>query len=632
MPLKVPSAAAQQALIEYTSELLAKHRDNHELREKMAVIDRAYARYTELATEYQNGEGVDELVIQQELRDELGELRDSFIHVEIPLLVSQVDTFVAYATEIYLSGYPIFGIVTDPVNKKTGQYVEAMLDKHSRIGRYRRELQLFFRDCAKYNYAPVLVEWDTIQHFQRTSQEDVTLNDKPSISDVTLGYNKLKRLDPYNTFVDNSVLPGDASRMGDYQGYVELMTMQQLRRELKKLDKAGRGEVLNTNVALKSTHPSDKAYTVAPKVSKYTNPPREFDWDTYLSSVRSEKNDAPYGSKFEVSRFFIRAEPTDFKLKDDKGENVYKVVVVNQQHVVYIERVYMPFGYLPILMGQPHEDGLGLQTQSVAEAALPMQKAASGLVNMRFHAARRSIVDRALYDENMIEDDDVNNPSASAKIPVKTNALTNSDISKAYYSIPYRDTASNAMLNDALVVSDWTSDLNGLNRAAQGRFTKGNRTQGEFQDIMSAGEQRQRLPILVLEDQVFMPLKQTMLLNTMRYASGEVVQAQDTGEALEADVNELTNIVLDFKVADGYLPKAKLANTDLITAMMAQVGQNPILAQSFGTMLPNMFTHLATLGGIQGLEQYIPEQPQQGQTNEAGQNNTGADAQAADAQ
>lgn len=612
MPLKQPGDKAQKAILEYLASAIKQHEDNEELRLKMAVIDKAYARYRELESEScaQNGEGVDPQVIQQQLQDELGELRESFIHVEIPLIVSQVDSFVAYATEIYLSGYPIFGIVTDPKNKKVGQYVEAMLDKHARIGRYRRELQMFFRDAAKYNIAPLMVEWDTVNHYQRTSQEDVALNDKPTISPVSVGYNKLKRLDPYNTFYDPSVLPGDVAAHGDHAGTVELMTMQKLRRLLNKLAANERGMVFNQNVALSSTHSGTKIYNKKPQISEHVVADKGFDWDSYLTTIKSTKNEAVYGSKFEVSTLTVRAEPKDLYLSDDPGEHIYKFIVVNQEHVVYIERLYTPFNYLPIMLGQPSEDGMGLQTKSIAEAALPMQKAASGLVNMRFHAARRSIVDRALYDRDMIDEDDVNNPNAAAKIPVKTNALTRGKISDAYYSIPYRDTASNAMLSDALVVSDWTSDLNGLNRAAQGQFTKGNRTQGEFQDIMSNSEQRQRLPVLILEDQVFMPIKQTMLLNIMRFASGEIVQAQDTGEELEQDVNELTNIVLDFKVADGYLPKAKLANTDLLTAMMAQIGQNPMLAQSYGNSLPAMFAHLASLGGITGLDQYVPDNPQ----------------------
>lgn len=614
MPLKQPGESAQNTILEYLDSVLTKHKNNSEMRNKMAIIDVAYARFKQLTSDECNstGEGIDPQVAQQQVLDELGELRDSFIHVEIPLIASQVDSFVAYAAEIYLSGYPIFGMVTEPENRKVGQYVEAMVDKHARIGRYRRELQMFFRDAAKYNYAPILCEWDTIEHYQRTAQEEVTLNDKPTISSVSLGYNKIKRLDPYNTFIDPSVLPGDAGRDGDFAGYVELLTMQQLRRELAKLSTNETGKVLNQNVAMKSSHPGSKAYTMPPQVSEYVPTKKDFDWDDYLTTVQSSKTDVKYGSKFEVITLFVKAEAKDLNLSDDAGENIYKLKFVNQKYLVYVERMYTPFGYLPIQVGQPSEDGLGLQTKSVAEAALPMQKAGSGLVNMRFHAARRSIVDRALYDQDMIDADDVNNPNAAAKIPVKTNSLTRGKISDAYYSIPYRDTASGSMLNDALVVSDWTSDLNGLNRAAQGRFTKGNRTQGEYQDVMSNSEQRQRLPVLILEDQVFMPIKQTLLLNVMRFASGEIVQAQDTGELLEQDVNDLTNIVLDFRVADGYLPKAKLANTDLLSAMMAQVGQNPILAQSFGNHLPGMFAHLASLGGITGLEQYIPEQPQAG--------------------
>ena len=606
--LKSPSAKAQIHLRDYVHQILTKHRDRHELREKMRLIDVAYARYTELASSSGQDGGSDSAAVI--LADEMAELRDNFVSVTVPLLVSQVDTFVAYASEIYLTGAPIFGVVSDNQSRKAAQYIEAMLGKHARISQYSRQLQMFFRDCGKYNFAPLLVEWDTIEHYSRTSQREVTLDEKPTLSTVRVGYNKIKRLDPYNTFADNSVLPGDVARDGDYAGYVELLTKPKLRRLLKKLKATDSGFVVNMQDALDSKAAEDKSYMEAPKVSRYVGPMDQFDWDVYLSvdggKGAKAKSGADYGSRYEVAHAYIRCEASDFGLSDAAGEHIYKIILVNGQHVVYLERVYTAFDNLPVLIGQPSEDGLGMQTQSIAEAAMPMQEAASALVNIRFHAARRTIADRALYDENAIDPDEVNDPSATAKIPVKTNTLTGGKLSDMYHSIPFHDTATGGLLGDAQAMSDWTSDLNGLNRATQGRFTKGNRTQGEFQDVMSNGEQRQRLPILILEDQVFTPAKHLLMLNVMRYASDEVVQAQDTGKQLQVDVNELTNTVLDFKVADGYLPKSKLANTDLLTAMMTQIGTNQILAASYGPHLPEMFAHMAAMGGITGLDQYAP--------------------------
>lgn len=622
---KTPGLPAQQKLVQHITHALERWDEEHELRTKMGIIDMAYARFQGLKGTAASAQaaGVDVVNIEAQLQAEMSELeeiQDSFVHIEVPLLVSQVDTFVAYQAEVYLSGYPIFGVVSDNKNKKAAHYIENLIEKYSRMSQYARELQLFFRDAAKYNYAPLLGEWDTSRTYVRSTPEAIQLSDKPSIEAQSTGYHRIRRLDPYNAFHDPSVLPGDAAREGDYAGFVELMTVGRLRRMLNRLEGQGLGHVINKQKALAATQPDKQYFNEAPQVSEYTKVTGEMDWDSYLSPIEMARSKARYGSKKEVVTLFMRCDPTDFDLKDDKGDNIYKVVMVNGRDIVYVERVLTAHDMLPMYFGQPVEDGFGYQTQSIGEAAIPMQKASSGLVNLRFHSLRRAVADRALYDSNMIDIDDVNNSGAAAKIPVKVNALVQKGLSEAYYSIPFNDAATQGILSDAQGVADWTSDLNGFNRAAQGRFTKGNRTQTEFSDIQSNSEQRQRLPTIVLENQVFIPLKQQLLLNIMRHASGEVVQAQDTGEQLQVDANELTSVVLDFKVADGYTPKSKISNSDFLTSLLTLLSTNQILAQTYGNRLPEVVAHLAQLGGVGNLDQYSPE----AQGNAASQPATGA--------
>lgn len=610
--IKSPNVKAQLKLVQYVKDILTGHRERHELNAKMQAIDIAYARYKEYTGSKADNQGVD-ADTYAEFQAEFQRAENNFIDIDVPLVASQVDTFVAYAAEIYLSGTPTFGIVTDPKNAKTGEYVEALIDKHATISKYTRELQLFFRDCGKYNVAGLIMEWDTIQHYQRTAEQEVVVNQKPSISSVEVGFNKMERVDPYNLIFDDSVLPGMVAAQGDFAGRVELKTLQQLRRLIAKLKRADRGHLVNDAQVLSRPHPTDKSYQSSPQISRYiTKRPGEFDWYEWAMASKSKKHETNYGSKFEVTTIFGRLYTDDFDLKldlanaDDGKEGIFKLIVVNGDTLLYIERMYTAFDHLPILIGQPKEDGLGLQTHTIAEDTLPMQQAASGLVNIRFEAGRRTIADRAIYDENMIDPIEVNNPSPSAKIPAKTNALAANSLQNAYYSIPYNDQSSRGLIGDALTMSDWTGDLAGFNRASRGSFTPGNRTVSEFSDIQSNADQRQRLPIIVLEHQVFAPLKQLILLNILRYASGEVVQAAASGSDLSVDVNTLTNTTLDFKVADGYQPKSKLANTDLLTAFMTQIGTNQVLAQSYGNALPAMFAHLAQLGGLKGLDQYTP--------------------------
>jgi hypothetical protein len=75
-------------------------------------------------------------------------------------------------------------------------------------------------------------------------------------------------------------------------------------------------------------------------------------------------------------------------------------------------------------------------------------------------------------------------------------------------------------------------------------------------------------------------------------------------------MNELRQQVLAFRLADGYTPKSKLAGTEAIQAGMQIISQSQALQQSFGPMLPGMFSHLMQLMGVRGLEEYTPNAEQ----------------------
>ena len=601
---------AQKLLLQVVNSSVEQFQSEaSELRTKMEIIDIAYARYKSKVT----AAGEDGYY-DVNCDSEFDELRERFTDIDIPLLVSQVDTAVGYLADLYLSGYPIFPVVSEPKDRREAEYIEALIDKHATVGGYPAELLRFFWDACKYNVAPLLVEWDTMQHFTKQSQYQEVIEQKPSMQTQDIGYTKLKRLDPYNIYYDMNVSPGKAAQEGDHVGYVEIMSATKLHRLIGRLRKNVGGKVMNSAAVFKSAN-NGNHYRMHPQVSDYiTSRKPEFSWSAYFESEATKKmrrSGAVAEGMFEVVTDYRRLVPKDYELADPSPEalRIYKIITVNHTHVLYVEPVYTPLEYLPILIGAPKDDGLGLQTQSLAEAVIPMQKAASALVNIRFHAARRAINDRALYDDSMINSQAINNPSASAKIPVNQNSLTTRKISDAYFSIPYDSRGTDTVMRDALMINDWTNELQGMNRAQQGQFQKGNKTQSEFNTVMDNAEMRQRLPAIMLEFQVMVPLKQMLKLNLWRYASNEIVRSQATGHTIEMDINQLDQSIFDFRVADGYLPKNKLASTEVLTAGMQMIQSSEPLMMQYGVMLPEIVAHMMTLGGVRGFDQYIPQQP-----------------------
>jgi len=65
-----------------------------------------------------------------------------------------------------------------------------------------------------------------------------------------------------------------------------------------------------------------------------------------------------------------------------------------------------------------------------------------------------------------------------------------------------------------------------------------------------------------------------------------------------------------FQLADGMHPSERIASSEVLAQGMQLIGSSPILQQAWGAGLPQMFAHLMSLGGVKGIEQYLPEQPQ----------------------
>lgn len=599
--LVIPSKESQTLLVEFLARALTEHAKFTDYLDKMEVIDQAYARFIsniDPSTGIARGEGIDAAT------QPVGVV--NMPSTTPPVVVSQVDSMVAYLADVYLSGYPMFPVVSNPGNKKEAEQLEVMLDDHASLGGYARQLLLFFKDGVKYNLSALEADWTAIEQY---TMADNFLNptEANKVSRDNKSYTKLKRLDPYNTFWDKTIPPGDVSQDGDYAGYVEIRSRTKLKRFLNRL--SNDNEAFNVKEALNSSV-ANVTYRQHPQVSAYVTsrtPTTGMDWTRYITGQGDR--DKIGDDNFEVIILYARIIPSDFKMSVPlpNTPQIWKLCFVNESILVQAKRIISAYDYLPILFGQPLEDGLGYQTQSIAESNIPFQEAAKTLFNIRFNAARRAVSDRALYDPDLINATDVNAPVPAAKIPVKSNRLDSGrKMSDAYQPIPFEAKGTETALQDAMTVLNMSKELSGLNSPMQGQFQKGNKSVQEWNDTMGGADARLRMPALVLEYQVFMPLKEILKLNIFQFGNDAQLISQKSGELIEVNVNELRKKVLSFRVADGYTPKSKLAGTEQLTMLMQMVTQSPVLQQYYGGALPQIFAHLAQLSGVRGLEEYTP--------------------------
>jgi hypothetical protein len=59
--------------------------------------------------------------------------------------------------------------------------------------------------------------------------------------------------------------------------------------------------------------------------------------------------------------------PSDFALKlaAQNTPQIFKLIVVNKNWIIYCKRMTNAHNFLPIVVGQPFDDGLGYQAKSL---------------------------------------------------------------------------------------------------------------------------------------------------------------------------------------------------------------------------------------------------------------------------
>lgn len=244
------------------------------------------------------------------------------------------------------------------------------------------------------------------------------------------------------------------------------------------------------------------------------------------------------------------------------------------------------------------------------------QDTVSKLVAIRMNSARRAVTDRAIYDPNAFDQDAINSPHPAAKIPMKPNALrAGKTIDTIFKNIPFDSRGTETVIQDAELVTRMSGQASGLNRPQQGEFQKGNKSVTEWNDTMSGSDNRLRLVPMVLEYQVFAPLKEMIKMNIHQYGvAGTYPNMKDGGqvEITNADLDKIRTTALHFKIADGYIPISKMASVSAIKEGFMMINQSPALQAALGPTLPGIWAHLMSLQGVQGLDEYMPTQEQAG--------------------
>ena len=585
-PTIIPDKS-QAALIQFHKQCYSMLNQQWNLREQMRQVDLAYIRENDWTQENWRAR----------LSNRYGD-PTKFQNVTVPVVMPQVEAAVTYQSSVFLTGTPIFGFVAPPGEEDVALQYQAIMEENSTRGGWNQQLMIFFRDVFKYNLGAVEVDWgrEVTEAVETDLSFQAGKEGKPK--QVIWEGNRIKRWDLYNTFFDTRYKPTDIYKDGEFAGTTALMSRMHLKKFINELpDKM----ISNVKAAFESgmgtqggsgTGGIESYYIpqINPAALMQIDPKRTTDWMSWAGMLDRPQPIA-YKNLYEVTTLYARIIPADFALKVPSANTpqVWKFIIVNHQVLIYAERQTNAHGFLPVLFGQSNEDGLGYQTKSLANNAKPFQEISSALVNSAMAARRRAISDRTIYDPSRVSEAHINSDNPSAKIPVRPAAY-GKPISESVYAFPFRDDQSAVAFQELPQMMQMANSVNGQNQAKQGQFVKGNKTSHEYESVMSNANGRDQMTALLLEAQVFTPMKQILKLNIMQYQAGVSIYSPSQQETVKIDPVALRKSQAQFKVTDGLTPTDKAISGDDFTMALQTIGSSQAIGSAYN--IGPMFSYL----------------------------------------
>jgi hypothetical protein len=580
----------QEGLIQYHRTVSTIVDTQWNLREQMRKIDIAYIREQDDTIAHRRAQ----------ISNDVGD-SDKIQNVTIPVIKPQINSAVAYQCAVFCSSYPIFPIVAPPQYEDAALQMQALLEENSIRGGWARELMLFFYDAFKYPTGGILeVTWDKI--VTAAIETDITYKNgqEGRPKELVWAGNCLRRWDPYNTYFDTRVIPYDLPTKGEFAGRTELMSKTALKMFLLSLESK---QINNIPAAFNSPSmlgagdsgtwgASYYVPRINPNVLQGIDPQNTVDWMAW-AGLGANKDGISFKGLYEVSTEYIRIIPSEFSVNWNVPERntpqIWKLIIVNHSVVVYAERQTNAHEKIPVFFGQACEDGLGYQSKSLAEEGKPFQQTASALMNSVLASRRRAITDRMLYDPSRVTEAHINNPNPSAKIPVRPSAY-GKPVGEAVFQFPFRDDQAQIAMQEIQTLVAFGNVLNGQNPARQGQFVKGNKTDGQWDSVMSNATSKDQLTSLLFEAQTFTPLKEVLKFNYLQYQGGTTLYSDTQRREVKVDPLALRAAVMTFKITDGFLPAEKVISGDSLKVAMQVIGSSEALAAGYN--IGPMFSYL----------------------------------------
>lgn len=523
-------------------------------------------------------------------------------NITVPVVGPQIKTISAQLVKIFLRTDPPLQMFGAPAGSPIANQYNIIYGKYSRAFQWRRNLIKAIQDATKYNFCAAEISW--AERAVKSVQAGVNLNTGGMRTAAAFESGEaIRHLDPYNVIWDGSVPLNEVAQRGAYAGYIQRFTKIALYQYCRD---AGIELTSDLKEEITKVSPNSYAGFFKPEINAVpSNDKAPATYDSIWDGDKKKKDTFTSTDQFDLHTLYLRIIPADFDILNESGAdiNILKLHVLNGQVILAAQILDNAHNLIPIVFGQTEDTSLGLNSFTIAEELDPIQNTATKLYRAEIASTRRMIADRAIYDSNLINEKDVNNPSPTAKIRLRRSLSQGVPIQSAYYPIPYEDRAMGVRLAQANQLLSLSSPIAGTNPAMEGQFIKGNKTAGEFNTIMASAGDRILLSAIFMDDQFFSPLRTILLSDTLQYQGSVRVFDKTAGDFIEIDMTQLREQPLDFEIAAGLIPAEDMASSEFLQVLIQTFMARPDLNMEFKPV--DALCYLAEMKGVKYLSRFI---------------------------
>lgn len=584
---------SQEKLIRYIEACYAIRDEGWQLKNRLEEVDRAYMRESDYSEEQRKAK----------LANKAGD-KTKLQNIQTPMVLESVENTVGFLTNVFGTEYPMFRFVTDPDKMDLALMWNTLVGEDQIYFKWAGEFNIGFRNGAKYNFAPIEIDWCKKIRFKPVNGAG---NKGVTLEQVIWEGNKITSIDPYNLIYDPRVQIHLAHTRGEFIGYIDTMSRIELKMMLADL---GEERLKNDVKAFESGDWGLQYYIpqinqdVVLKNSNWAQ--GAFDWTKW--AFGSAQDHIAYKNQYTVVKLFARLMPYEFGIHAPKDQtpDIWKLIAVNGI-MVYAQPMVNAHDTLPIIIAQPKVDNLSHQTKSQAENQIPFQEMVSSLWNARLSAARRRATDRMIYNPLLIDPDHINSPNPAAKIPIRPTAYGRK-LEEAVYVLPFEDRESSMYLQDAEGIAKWAQRVDGRNNTSLGQYQKGNKLNDEFHETMVNAGIMDRTQALMWEVFAITDLKVILRSNYLQFTPEGTRYNRIEEKSIKIDPIELRKYAAEFEVGDGLLPTQRLVRTDVMQNALTYMASDPSVGAGYERA--PLFSYLMKVQGVDKLSKFEKTQPQ----------------------